>query len=308
MLSIKLPKIGAMAVIAIVMFVSMVSLPGISNASGVYSEAHSHSLSQTNAKRDAMFEYAVIVNGQKQYVTSYLSTINNTYVQLMSGASKSKTILTENLSTYIFPLTALEFGVSSSSQNSFKTSSSNGNWSVHRMAKANADNLISSTSVRIENAKQGNVYSLKASLLKSSDNLGYYLNNSRVEGHYYFFIPQLIPPTSISTVSRNPTSFIIPVPPGGGGSIGGTAYISERDNTVADIHIWHIGTTLSVSSFTSGSSGWSSSLNAAVGTNNPFHNWWLESKSISTSENSQNTEVTATGSAYFYGVFPLGAL
>ena len=134
----------------------------------------------------------------------------------------------------------------------------------------------------------------------------HYLSNNRVGGNYYFFIPQLIPPTSTSTVLQNPTSFIIPIPPGGGGSIGGTAYLSERDNTVADIHIWHIGTTLSVSSFTSGSSGWSSSLNAAVGTNNPFHNWWLESTSISTSENSQHTEVTATGSAYFYGVFPLG--
>lgn len=253
-----------------------------------------------------MFQYSVIVNGQKHYVTSYLSAINNTYVRLRTGVSVNKTLQVDGLTAYVFPISALEMTIPTGSQNSFRGPSSNGTWIAQRLAKVNSENLISSISLGITNVKQGINYHLKVTLLKSSDNLMRYLSNNRVGRNYYFFIPQLIPPTSISTMLQNPTNFIIQIPPGGGGDIGGTVYLSERDNTVADIYIWHIGTTLSVSSFTSGSSGWSSSLNVAVGTNNPFHNWWLESTSISTSENSQHDVVTATGSAYFYGVFPLG--
>ncbi len=94
-------------------------------------------------KQDAMFKYSVIVNGQEHYVASYLSAINNTYVQLRTGVSVNKTLQVDGLTSYVFPISALELTVPTGGQNSFRGPSGNGAWNVHRLAKVNSENLIS---------------------------------------------------------------------------------------------------------------------------------------------------------------------
>ncbi len=306
LLDIKQIKKHTLIVFVLILLISLVFFSSISSASNITKQYHSIPSILNYQKKETMFQYSVNVNGQKNYVTSYLQPINNSYVEIWTGVSESKKTQPNNLTPYVFPISELEFAIPTNKQDSFRVPHNNGTWNVIRFAKVNSLNLIEYSSVSVRNVKQGIDYHLKVVLVKHSDNLMNYLEKNRAGGDYYFFVPQLIPTPRNSNEPRSPVTSVITPPPGGGGGIGGIAYLSERDNTAYNYHIWHFATVLSVSSFTLGSSGWSSQLIAAVGTNNPFHNWWLKSKSISTSENSQHTEVTATGQAYFFGIFPLG--
>ncbi|MHB8396988.1 MAG: hypothetical protein ACYDAZ_06985 [Thermoplasmataceae archaeon] len=252
--------------------------------------------------------YKIESNGQIHFATSYVFLINQTSLEILSNISTRIGTQGGEFSTTYVPLAKTEFALPPGDWHSLGKFGGNGTWEIERKASANREGLVSSSFVNVVDKATDFGYNLRINLVKENGTLISVLEKMETKGKYYFFIPSLIPPSLATQPLTNnlSPSIITPPPGGGGGGIGGTAYLSERDNTAADIHIWHIGTTLSVSSFTSGSSGWSSSLDAAVGTNNPFHNWWLEGSSISTSENSQYTEVTANGSAYFYGVFPLG--
>lgn len=250
-------------------------------------------------------EYKIVQGKREFFETSLVYMINQSTVQILSNLSSHINSEKKVFSSYVIPLTDTEFILPSGNWHYFKSPGGNSTWKIKQKASHDGSGLVYSSLLIAINKAMGVNYHSMINLVSKSGDLLVALQNIRIAGKYYFFIPEIIPTVPGSQYSEASPS-LVHGPPGGGGGIGGTAYLSERDNTVADIHIWHIGTTLSVSSFTSGSSGWSSSLNAAAGTNNPFHNWWLESKSIKTSENSQHTEVTTDSGAYFFGIFPLG--
>ncbi len=125
---------------------------------------------------------------------------------------------------------------------------------------------------------------------------------NRVDDEYYFFIPQLI--QNFQAISNNTQinaaqQQVGNVYPGGDGSYGALNLL-EKDNTVTKISVYHLETCLGVCKFSTG--GWAASIN----TNSCFSNWHLQVSHITSSINSADTEITAQGTASFYGVFPLG--
>ena len=231
---------------------------------------------------DTIIQSANYISGDSVITTTSLF-VNDQVV----STSSSSTDLT---------LQSLEFSVGASNT-SFSNSMSKGEWKLTKLVKGNKDGLVSYASVTVKNEildinKTLSVYLERATLCN-----GLNFNTFTQKGLYLFFVPQLISPTTNSTMSIvNSGRLLAP-----SSNNGNCLRLTELDNTLANYHVWHLQTNLSAWSPTYG--GYSDSYAAEA----TFVNWWLESTSISTSV-SVGYQIEACANAFFYGIFPLGDL
>ena len=84
-------------------------------------------------------------------------------------------------------------------------------------------------------------------------------------GQGLWLVPQLLSPSAFNTQSPPPSIQANYVSlTGRGGGAGAIAYLYEYNNPIVNINLWHLGASLQVSNFTTGSSGWSATIDAAA--------------------------------------------
>lgn len=187
-----------------------------------------------------------------------------------------------------------------------------GRWNINQSAKFQGG-LVKTVHMNATGGQPHHSFNLVVNLVKSSGTLPAIIRSDIGKNHALWLVPQLLPPVaSRSTGARVPTqpdlslsnSTLQPaIVGGGGGGVGAIAYLYERDNTIANWHLWHLGANLEVSSFTTGPAGWSARIDALA--TSPAGNWWKQGQSVNSSANSSNTAVTETTTASFLGIFPL---
>ena len=284
-------------------------IPGISMASPMQNNVHH--IEGVNMTPTKLLYRVTSFNGSsdRSYIvsTTILSCRNGQLSLASSYGARSLSVNT----IYIAPLSDFQFNLSDNKYSrTTVVKSPFGENMVSTMKIVAWKNLVRTESVSLV-ANNTTLFSLKiilvgAPIASISSEIG---NTS--SSLYYLFIPQLLAPTQASTINGSqanspPHPLIIPIPPGGGGGTYYTdsAQLNEYDNHVTNYNIWNFEVALTVTSFTSGSAGWSGYVNGVAVS--PLNNWQLKSDSVQVTESGQ-TSVTANGNAYFYGVFPYAA-
>lgn len=166
------------------------------------------------------------------------------------------------------------------------------------MIRGNSFGLVSHAMGNAVNSETGFHFHVDVHLLTNGSILGAALSGLRANGTYYWFIPQLINPLHNSALLKDnsmaPTQYKVP---GEDPEI----FLQQKDNPTVNQNVWHLGVSLSVSSFSPGGNTYS----ASIDTGSDFGNWAKLSSSLSSTSthNSNYAEVQSTGHAVYLGWF-----
>lgn len=298
--------------VALMMGTAIISLLVVGMGLVLSVETHTSDIYSSSANALATdsnsLEYIVQSNGRTLYVVSDLTFLENGSVKVTTELKNSTFSAPYYQSTSALSLKSFQFHLPSGKIQLFRDPRVSGTLKITRSAASDSMGLISYASVRAENAIVGINMNYSVTLLNIGDGLSSVLKSLNTNNGYYFFIPELI---SLSQMTSHTKPMATSVTNQGQNTYHAGAdpqlNLSERDNTLTNYNVWYLDVSLSVSSLSPGGNVYSDSIKAAA--ISPLDNWLLVSDSLKISSiyNSQYSEVDAYGNAFFLGVFPLGA-
>ena len=291
--------VGGVVLVILLLGVTSSGLPVTPNP-----EVLSNSIMDSGAGLNAKFQYSIIQDHHKEFVTSSIAPFNKSFVRLTTKFVASQSHNAIKASSFLAPLNSLEFTIQKDHQQFVREPNQTGTFIVTRKANNDSNGMISYSFLKVENALSGENYTLVVRLLETSGRFIPTLIHERMSGRYYFFVPQLLPPNVYSNSSGGSISSQVITPPPGGGYLGGQLRLNEMDNKETNYNVWYQQVGLTVYSFNEGSSGWSSSFSAVA--DSPIGNWNVVGSTGSVSQDSVSLTITGTLTASYNGWFPYG--
>lgn len=248
----------------------------------------------------------IITSGEKvTHVTSYVKIWSNGTVFDRTIEQNGSSQLPWNTVDILQPLSF--FGVSVPNGHTYATDSQSiegvaGKVIISSMIKGNSVGLVSSAIGYATDSEIGFHLHVEVQLLSNASALERVLSNLRTNGTYFVFIPELINPSNYDKLLGDNSTVSVS---NGTNGVDPELFLQEKDNTnpypFGHINVWHLGVTLSVSSFSPGGNSYSASIDAGADS----INWGEVSSSLTSTSthNSNYAEVDSTGSAVFLGFF-----
>ena len=141
--------------------------------------------------------------------------------------------------TFILPILALQVPALNEEAN-LRDPSGQGIWRIKVNTTTNSD-IVTNYVSDVSNPAVGFSYNLSMTTLDVTGITSAF-KNRLVNGEFYLFLPQMLPPNQLPQSTQDP----MVIEGGGGGSLGGSLKLLEKDNPQASINLWYLQVNLFV--------------------------------------------------------------
>ncbi|PSO06301.1 hypothetical protein B9Q04_16775 [Candidatus Marsarchaeota G2 archaeon BE_D] len=141
--------------------------------------------------------------------------------------------------TFILPILALQVPALNEEAN-LRDPSGQGIWRIKVNTTTNSD-IVTNYVSDVSNPAVGFSYNLSMTTLDVTGITSAF-KNRLVNGEFYLFLPQMLPPNQLPQSTQDP----MVIEGGGGGPLGGSLKLLEKDNPQASINLWYLQVNLFV--------------------------------------------------------------